>query len=101
MLPFSPISSTPSPGHSPQLSQGTACGFNRSCEDNVEQIAVANDQTQVDEPGRSRVAGPDDNVVRYLTEKYGLKRRWVQNLIVHHGKDRKRLEQAARELMGT
>ena len=67
----------------------------------MEEIAVANDQTQVGEPGRSRVAGPDYNVVRYLTEKYGLKRRWVQNLIVHHGNDRMRLEQAARELRGT
>jgi hypothetical protein len=62
---------------------------------------VANDRTQAGEPDRSRVAGADDNVVRYLTEKYGLKRRWVQNLIDHYGNNRLRLEQAARELTGT
>jgi hypothetical protein len=39
---------------------------------------MANDQIQAGEPDRSCVAGADENVVRYLTEKYGLKRRWVQ-----------------------
>jgi hypothetical protein len=62
---------------------------------------VADNQTQAGEPDRSRIAGAHDNVVRYLTEKYGLKRRWVQNLIAHHGNNRLRLEQAARELTGT
>jgi hypothetical protein len=62
---------------------------------------MADDQTQVGEPDRSHIAGAPDNVVRYLTEKYKLKRRWVQNLVAHHGNDRLRLEQAARELMGT
>ena len=66
-----------------------------------EVIAMANDQIQAGERDRSRVAGADDHVVRYLTEKYGLKRRWVQNLIDRYGNNRSRLEQAARELTGT
>ena len=61
---------------------------------------MPDNHTKIGEPSGSPIAGEPNNVVRYLTEKYGLKRKWVQNLINNYGKDRHRLEQAARELTG-
>ena len=55
----------------------------------------------IDKLHLSAVAGEHEDVVRYLMEKYGLKRRWVRNLMSHHGNDQGRLEQAARESKGT
>ena len=67
----------------------------------VEEIAVTEEQIRGGEPNHGGKTDADDNVVRYLSEKYGLKRRWVQNLIAHHGNNRLRLEEAARELTGS
>ena len=49
----------------------------------------------------ARVAEKQDYEVRYLAQKYGLDREQARNLIARVGNDREKLDQAARELIGT
>ena len=56
-------------------------------------------------PGQGKaelaLAEKQDYEVRYLAQKYGLDREQARNLIARVGNDREKLDQAARELIGT
>ena len=62
---------------------------------------MADDQTHIGEPDRSRVSGDQDYEVSYLSEKFGLTADKVRQLIKRVGNDRQKLEEAARNLKRT
>jgi len=66
-----------------------------------QEVPIFDDKNKVGEPDRSRVAEKQDYEVRYLAQKYGLDREQARNLIARVGNDREKLDQAARELIGT
>ena len=59
---------------------------------------MPDDKRNVGEPDRNRVAGDQDNEVRYLADKYGLSQEQARELIDRIGNDRAKLEEAAKGL---
>jgi len=57
--------------------------------------------TKIKSVSPTAAASPKSIEVRYLAQKYGLDREQARNLIARVGNDREKLDQAARELIGT